>query len=555
MERIWLKSYPPDVPEMIDIDQYPSLVAALDDFCQTYSENIAFSNFGSNITYRQLHEYSVRLAGYLQDVLRLKSGERVAIMMPNLLQYPISILAILRAGLVVVNINPLYTARELRDELKNSGAKAIIVLENYASSIEKVLNDVMLEQVIVTRFGDLLGSFKGMIYNWAVKYIKRLVPNWKIANVHYFQTAIAASSNPSGVFPAITADNIAFLQYTGGTTGLPKGAVLTHRNVLANLLQCKAWMSGTFEPGKEILIAPLPLYHIFSLIVSCFAFLALGGRCLLITDPRDIPSFIKIWRTNKPTCFVGLNTLMVHLMKNPAFSKIDFSCLKLTVTGGMSTQRKVAEQWRQITGTVVIEGYGLTEASPVVTINPLTIENFNQSIGLPVPSTEVKICDQQQHPLNIDEVGELWVKGPQVMKEYWQNEIETFQVLTSDGWLRTGDLAWMDAQGFLFLKERLKDMIIVSGFNVYPSEVESIINLHPGVSESAVVGVPSPDTGEVVTAFIVKKDPNLTAEMIIKHCHQQLTAYKVPKRIVFKDSLPKSSVGKTLRRALQEELR
>ncbi len=551
MDKVWLRNYPPGVPETIDADQYPSLVAALDEFCETYSNHIAFSNFGSELTYHQLAQYSRQLAAYLQKVLCLRSGDRVALMMPNLLQYPVSVLAILRAGLVVVNINPLYTGRELACELNDSGASAIIVLENYASIVAKVLVQVPPMQVIVTKIGDLFGTFKGAFYNCAAKYIKRTVSPWEISGVHYFKPALEHGAQYDLQPPLITGEDPAFLQYTGGTTGVPKGAILTHRNLVANLLQCSVWIRGKLTLGAEVLLVALPLYHIFSLTVSCFAFLAIGGHCLLITDPRDIRSLIKIWRKNLPSCFMGLNTLMLHLLKRPEFTHIDFRGLKLTVAGGMSTHPQVAQQWQVITHCVVIEGYGLTEASPVVTINPLNITHFNQSVGLPIPATDVKVCDEKDQELGFDEVGELFVKGPQVMQGYWHNPSETQKVLDSEAWLRTGDLARIDAQGFIYLVDRKKDMIIVSGFNVYPNEVEAVIALHPEVAEVGVVGVPDPKTGEIVKAVIVKKDPALTAEMIIDFCQRQLTHYKIPKQIEFRDFLPKSPVGKILRRELR----
>ncbi len=551
MDKVWLRNYPPGVPETIDPDQYSSLVAALDEFCETYSNHIAFSNFGSELTYHQLAQYSRQLAAYLQNVLRLQSGDRVALMMPNLLQYPISVLAILRAGLVAVNINPLYTARELACELQDSGASAIIVLENYAAIVAKVLAQVPSTQVIVTKIGDLFGTLKGAFYNCAAKYIKRAVSPWEISGVHYFKQALEYGAQYDLQPPLIMGGDPAFLQYTGGTTGVPKGAILTHRNLVANLLQCSAWIRGELTLGAEVLLVALPLYHIFSLTVSCFAFLAIGGHCLLITDPRDMRSLIKIWRKNLPSCFMGLNTLMLHLLKRPEFTQIDFRGLKLTVAGGMSTHPQIAQQWQVITHCVVVEGYGLTEASPVVAINPLNIAHFNQSVGLPIPATDVKVCDEKYQELSFDEVGELWVKGPQVMKGYWRNPAETKKVLDNEGWLRTGDLARIDAQGFIYLVDRKKDMIIVSGFNVYPNEVEAVIALHPAVAEVGVIGVPDPKTGEIVKAVIVKKDPALTAEMIIDFCQRQLTHYKIPKQIEFRDFLPKSPVGKILRRELR----
>lgn len=548
MEKIWLQSYAEGVPETIDPDQYSSLVAALDAYCRQYADQTAFSNFGTKLTYQQLQQYTRQLAAYFQQELSLKPGDRVAIMMPNLLQYPVTLFAVLRAGLVVVNVNPLYTPRELAHELKDSGAKAIIVLANFAHVVAEVMSSVPLEHVLVTELGDLLGKRKGFLYSWVVKHIMRLVPAWKIKNARRFMAGLQAGKHLSFVPPEIQAGDMAFLQYTGGTTGTPKGAMLSHRNLIANLLQCEAWISGKLQVREEVLLTALPLYHIFSLTVSCFTFLALGGHCVLVTNPRDIRSLVKIWRKSSPTVFIGLNTLFLHLMKNPRFSRLDFQKLKLTIAGGMALHPQVAQQWQALTGHLIIEGYGLTEASPVVTINPLNLRYFNHSIGLPVPATEVKICNDQGDEMPLGEKGELMVKGPQVMLGYWQNPQETADVLDAHGWLRTGDIGCIDALGFAYLTDRKKDMIIVSGFNVYPSEVEEVIGSHPGVAEVAVIGVPSNATGEIVKALIVKKDPQLTAAAIINYCHQQLTPYKVPKQVEFRDSLPKSAIGKILHR-------
>jgi long-chain acyl-CoA synthetase len=547
MEKIWLQSYPPFVPETIDPDQYPHLPAALDDFCNTYSEHHAFSNYGTALTYRQLAQYSMSLAAYFQQELKLQPHDRVAIMMPNILQYPVVLFAVLRAGLTVVNVNPLYMPRELKHELMDSGAKAIVVLANFAHVVEAVLSEVPVRHVLVTHMGDLFPAVKGFAFNVAVKYILRMVPHWRIPNAHDFKSALKKSRELKFSPPIIKAEDIAFLQYTGGTTGIPKGAMLSHRNLLANIFQCRAWIRGKLELGEEKLLAALPLYHIFSLTVSCFTFLALGGECVLITNPRDIRELVRCWHKRAPTCFIGLNTLFVHLMKNAQFQRLNFKNLKLSVSGGMPTQPSVAQEWQNMTGCVVTEGYGLTEASPVVTINPLNMTYFNQSVGLPIPATEVKICDNAGNQLNVDEIGELMVKGPQVMPGYWQNPAETTHVLSADGWLKTGDMARIDAQGFIFLVDRKKDLIIVSGFNVYPREVETVILAHPGVDDVVVVGKSSGATGELVKAVIVKKDPQLTEQTILDYCRLQLTPYKVPKIIEFRDHLPKSSLGKVLR--------
>ena len=551
MDKIWLQSYPPFVPMTIDPDQYAHLPAALEDFCKTYAGHRAFSNFGSAMTYRQLDQYTLQLAAYFQQELALRPGDRLALMMPNILQYPVALFAALRAGLSVVNVNPLYTARELKQELNDSGAKAIVVLANFAHVVAEILPEVPLQHVLITKIGDLFGFLKGMVFNAGTRIVLRKIPRRKIPSARYFKPALKTGAKLNFSPPLIHSEDVAFLQYTGGTTGIPKGAMLSHRNLLANILQCRAWIKGELELGKEILLAALPLYHIFSLTVSCFTFLALGGECVLITNPKDIRGLVRSWRQSQPTSFIGLNTLFLHLLNNSQFSRLNFRHLKLSVSGGMPTQLAVAQQWQNLTGCVVTEGYGLTEASPVVTINPLGMPYFNQSVGLPVPATDVKICDDAGRELAIDEVGELWVKGPQVMLGYWQNAAETAIVLDGEGWLKTGDMVRMDAQGFIYLVDRKKDLIIVSGFNVYPNEVEAVIASHPGVAEVAVVSEPDSATNEAVKAVIVKKDPQLTEKNILDYCRKLLTPYKVPKIIKFRDSLPKSSVGKVLRRELR----
>lgn len=548
MNKIWLSHYDTGVPATIDPDQYPSIPAALEDFCRIYADQTAFINFGSQLTYHQLNQLSLQLAGYFQQKLALKPGDRLAIMMPNILQFPVAVFAALRAGLVVVNVNPLFTAVELKHELINSGACAIVVLANFAHLVEQVVSETSLQQVMVTEIADLFGPWKKTVFNLAVQFILRQKPRWRIDGAHHFLAALESGAQLNFIPPLISLDDIAFLQYTGGTTGVPKGAMLTHRNLLANMLQCVAWIRGKLVLGKEVLFAALPLYHIFSLTVSGFTFLALGGCCVLITNPRDIRALVRCWKKSAPTVFIGLNTLFLHLMENPTFRKLNFKNLKLSVSGGMATQKAVAMQWQQLTGCVVTEGYGLTEASPVVTINPLSKQWFDQSIGLPISATEVKICNNSGEELGVDEIGELWVRGPQVMLGYWQNPAETANVLTDQGWLKTGDMVRIDAQGFLYLVDRKKDLIIVSGFNVYPSEVEAVIGAYPGVAAVTVLGEPDERTGESVQALVVKSDPNLTAEALLNYCRQQLTAYKIPKNIEFRPDLPRSSLGKILRR-------
>lgn len=549
MDKIWLSNYQPGTPEVIDPDQYASLPEAFKHYCRIYAENSAYRNFGTVITYRQLEKLSENLAAYFQVHLGLVKGDRVALIMPNILQFPISLFAILKAGLIAVNINPLYTAAEIKHHLQNSGAKAVVVLDNFAHELESALKDLVIGPIIVTKIGDILGKIKGPLFNFVNKRVLKNVPAWHLNQVHNFQKALQIGAQLIFQPPEIRAEDIAFLQYTGGTTGIPKGAMLTHRNLLSNLLQCSVWVKGKLFPAQEVLIAALPLYHIFALTISCFTFLALGGECVLITDPRDIKGLVRTWRKRRPTAFIGVNTLFLHLIENESFQRLNFNSLKLTAGGGMATQAAIAEKWQNLTGTAVVEGYGLTEASPVVSINPVNPAHFNQSAGLPLPSTAIMVCDDQGNELGIDEIGELWVKGPQVMLGYWRNPEETALVLDPKGWLKTGDMVRVDAQGYINIVDRKKDLIIISGFNVYPSEVESVIDNHPGVEESAVIAENHGGV-ETVKAVVVKKDSTLTAEALRRYCHQYLTAYKIPKIIVFQDSLPKSNVGKILRRKL-----
>ncbi len=550
MDKIWFSSYPLGVPEVIDPDQYNSLPEAFKNYCQIYAKKSAFRNFGTAITYQQLDQFSDQLAAYFQNSLGLIKGDRVALILPNILQFPVSLLATLKAGLIAVNVNPLYTATEMKYLLQNSGVKVVVVLDNFAHVLEMVLADLDIEHVMVTKIGDLLGQIKGPVFNVINQWVMKNVLHWKIKPVHDFKKAIKKGAKLSFQPPEIKRDDIAFLQYTGGTTGIPKGAMLTHRNLLANLLQCIAWVKDKLLPGQEILITALPLYHIFALTVSCLTFLGLGGECVLITDPRNIKRLVRIWRRSRPTTFIGLNTLFLHLMENKAFRKLNFNSLKFTAAGGMATQGAIAEKWQNLTGCVITEGYGLTEASPIVSINPVNLTYFNQNVGVPLPSTEIKVCDNTGKELGIDEIGELWVRGPQVMLGYWRNPEETTLVLDSQAWLKTGDMVRVDARGYIYIVDRKKDLIIVSGFNVYPNEVESLIDNHPGVAESAVVPV-NQDGIETVKAIVVKTDPNLTEDALRRYCEQYLAHYKIPKIIVFQDSLPKSQIGKILRRNLR----
>lgn len=551
MEKIWLKQYPKNVPVEIDPDRYTSLVDVFTQSCQKFQTKFAFTNMGVSLTYDQLDEYTREFAAYLQQKLRLKKGDRFAIMMPNILQFPIAMFGALRAGLTVTNINPLYTSSELAHQLKDAGATAIIVLANFAHVLAEALPETDIQHVIVAEIGDLLPYLKGLIINFAVKYIKKMIRPYHFPKAIPFKTVLAEGKklilNPI----VIKSNDIAFLQYTGGTTGVAKGAELTHRNMVANVLQCFAWVSPILTEGKEKVIVALPLYHIFSLTICGLIFLLIGGEGILITNPRDIKSFIKDLVKVPFTVLAGVNTLFNALLNQPKFTNLNFSHLKLSVAGGMALQKVVADKWQQVTSNCILEGYGLTEASPVITINQLSTSHFTGSIGLPIPSTDITILDEHDNQVPIGEVGELCVKGPQVMAGYWCNPEETKKVFTVDGWLRTGDIVRIDEQGFIYLVDRKKDVIIVSGFNVYPNEVEDVLVSHPGVLEAGVIGVPDGVSGEDVKAFIVKKDSALTEEEIREYVKQHLTGYKRPKYIVFKTELPKTNVGKILRRELR----
>jgi len=553
MEKVWLKNYQTGVPAEIDPDKYPSLNEILEESCQKFYTRDAFSNMNCALSYRALEEKSRGFAAYLQVVLKLNKGDKVALMMPNLLQYPVALFGILRAGLVVVNVNPLYTPRELEYQLEDSECVAIVVLANFAHTLEQVLSQgkVKIQHVIVTEVGDLLSFPKSFIVNWLVKYIKKLIPKWSIKNHLKFTKTLEIGSKKSFQKPNITGEDVAFLQYTGGTTGIAKGAMLTHRNMVANIEQAIVWISPLMKSGEEIIITALPLYHIFSLMANCLTFMRLGALNVLITNPRDIKGFIKTIRHYPFTTMTGVNTLFNALLNQPDFSTVDFSHLKLTLGGGMSVQHSVAERWKTLTGVTLIEAYGLTETSPAACINPLSLAEFNGSIGLPISSTDISIRDDAGTELGFNTAGELCIRGPQVMKGYWRRLDETNEVL-QDGWLKTGDIAMVDEQGFVRIVDRKKDMILVSGFNVYPNEVEDVIATLSGVAEVAVVGVPA-NGGEKVKAYIVKKDLNLTAEMVLQHCQTELTHYKIPKEIEFRSDLPKTNVGKILRRALREQ--
>lgn len=553
-ERPWLENYPAGVPEQIDVSQYASVPAVLEEAFTRFSDRPAFASFGRQLSYGQIDEMSRQFAGYLTGVLKLGKGDRIAIMMPNVLQYPIALFGALRAGLVVVNTNPMYTARELKHQLEDAGARAIVVLDNFAGTLQHVVAETQVQHVITTGIGDLLGFPKGPLINFVLKHVKKMVPAFDLPQAVRFRDALARGAAHPLQPVTLTHDDIAFLQYTGGTTGVAKGAMLTHGNMVANMLQAAAWIgTDLVKPGEEVIITALPLYHIFSLTANGLVFMRLGGLNWLITNPRDMPGFVKELRKSGFTALTGVNTLFNGLLNTPGFSELDFSKLHLTLGGGMAVQRAVAERWKKITGCTLAEAYGLTETSPAVCINPLDLKEYNGSIGLPVPSTNVAIWSEDGTPLPVGEVGELMVQGPQVMKGYWNRPDETAKVLGADGWLHTGDIAKMDANGYFYIVDRKKDMILVSGFNVYPNEVEDAVMAHPGVLEVAAVGVPDEHSGEVVKLFVVRKDPNLTEEALKQFCRENLTGYKRPKLIEFRDSLPKSNVGKILRRELRDE--
>jgi len=553
-ERPWLENYPAGVPEQIDVSQYASVPAVLEEAFTRFSDRPAFASFGRQLSYGQIDEMSRQFAGYLTGVLKLGKGDRIAIMMPNVLQYPIALFGALRAGLVVVNTNPMYTARELKHQLEDAGARAIVVLDNFAGTLQHVVAETQVQHIITTGIGDLLGFPKGPLINFVLKHVKKMVPAFDLPQAVRFRDALARGAAHPLQPVTLTHDDIAFLQYTGGTTGVAKGAMLTHGNMVANMLQAAAWIgTDLVKPGEEVIITALPLYHIFSLTANGLVFMRLGGLNWLITNPRDMPGFVKELRKSGFTALTGVNTLFNGLLNTPGFSELDFSKLHLTLGGGMAVQRAVAERWKKITGCTLAEAYGLTETSPAVCINPLDLKEYNGSIGLPVPSTNVAIWSEDGTPLPVGEVGELMVHGPQVMKGYWNRPDETAKVLGADGWLHTGDIAKMDANGYFYIVDRKKDMILVSGFNVYPNEVEDAVMAHPGVLEVAAVGVPDEHSGEVVKLFVVRKDPNLTEEALKQFCRENLTGYKRPKLIEFRDSLPKSNVGKILRRELRDE--
>jgi long-chain acyl-CoA synthetase len=550
LEKTWLNTYPSGVPAEIDPEHYHSLLDIYEESIAKFSDRQAYINMGKSITFTELGEYANDFAAYLQNTLGIKKGDAVAVMMPNLLQYPVALLGIHRAGAVVVNVNPLYTPRELEHQLIDSNAKAIVIVNNFASTLDKVLDKTPVEHVILTNMGDMLGA-KGFVVDFVVKHVKKMVPKFSLPNTISFKEVLSEGKNLKLSPVELTGDDLAFLQYTGGTTGVSKGAMLTHRNMVANLEQVSALLGPCLDEGEDTIVTALPLYHIFALTANCLLFLKFGGTNLLITNPRDMPGFVKELGKYKFTALSGVNTLFNGLLNTPGFSELDFSTLKLSIGGGMAVQRAVAERWLDVTKCDLLEGYGLTECAPVVAFVPYTIGKYTGSIGVPAPSTDIRLISDTGEDVAEGEAGELWVKGPQVMKGYLGRPEETDEAI-QDGWLATGDIAKIDEQGLLYIVDRKKDMILVSGFNVFPNEIEDIAATHEGILECAAIGVPNDASGEIVKLFVVKKDQSLTEHDVIAHCRERLTGYKVPKVVEFKDDLPKSNVGKILRRLLKD---
>ena len=549
MERIWQKSYPAGVDLEIDLKNFKNIKQLVEEKMKVYAGKEAFHCMGKDLSFSDLDTRSKAFACYLTENLGLKKGDRIAIQMPNVLQFPIALFGAVRAGLVVVNTNPLYTEREMEHQFKDAGVKAIVILANFADKLEKILPKTSIKHVIVTELGDQLGFPKSLIVNKVVKHLKKMVPSFHLPQAIDFNHCIKWGRGKRLRPVEMELDDTAILQYTGGTTGVAKGAELTHRNLLSNMMQIRCWMRSALKEGEEVILTPLPLYHVFSFTVNLLAFTYLGCKNVLITNPRDIPGFIKEMKAHKFTVMTGLNTLFNALMNHPEFSSVDFSSLKISVAGGMAMQKAVMERWLEKTGTHIAEGYGLTETSPVLCCNPIDGTEKVGSIGLPLPSTDIKICDDDGNEVAMGEAGELWAKGPQIMKAYWNRPDETEKILTKDGWLKTGDVAMVDEEGYFKIVDRKKDMILVSGFNVYPNEVEDVVVKMEKVLEVAAIGVPDERSGEVVKVFVVKKDDSLSAEEILNFCKENLTGYKRPKFVEFRDELPKSNVGKILRKA------
>jgi long-chain acyl-CoA synthetase len=551
--RPWLSRYPAGIPAEIDTRAHRSLKDVLAASCQRFAALPAFASMGTTISYRELDQQSRAFAAWLRQKAGLRAGERVALMMPNLLQYPVALFGVLRAGLVVVNTNPLYSARELEHQLKDSGATAIVVLENFAHTLAQVIGSTAVRTVITTQVGDRLPTLKRMLTNAVVKHVKHMVPAWQLTPAIDFNTVLAEGHTLALDDVALGADDLAFLQYTGGTTGVAKGAMLTHGNMVANVLQVAAWVAPNLRDGEETLVIPLPLYHVFAL-TACLSFVMKGARSVLVANPRDLRAFVDVLRHTPFTAIIGVNTLFRALLDAPGVDTIDWKHLKVAVAGGMAVQRVVAHRWKERTGIALLEGYGLTETSPVAIANPIDIQEWSGQIGVPIPNTEATILDDAGQPVPQGEVGEICLRGPQVMKGYWQRPDETAKVFTADGWLRTGDMGVMDERGSIRITDRKKDMIIVSGFKVFPNEVEDVVALHPGVLEVGAIGVPDARSGEAVKIVVVPKDPQLTAEELLQHCRQHLTGYKVPRFVEFRNEpLPKTPIGKILRRALRDQ--
>lgn len=553
MDRIWLKNYPSGVPAQINPQEFSSLQQIIGESCVRFADCPAYTSMGHTLTYAEYGRQARDFAAWLQQSTKLQKGDRIALMMPNVLQYPIALYGALLAGLTVVNTNPLYTAHELEHQLSDSGAKAVVILENFAHTLQQVIGKTQVQTVITTAVGDRLGWPKSALVNLVVKRVRKQVPHWELPGSIGFNAVLDQGRFLQLTDVPLTHDDIAFLQYTGGTTGVAKGAMLTHRNMVANVLQSAAWIGTEAKPGKDVVITALPLYHIFALTANWLVFVKFGAHSILIANPRDFPAFVKELKQYPFTYISGVNTLFNALLHTPGFDQVDFSRLRITLGGGMAVQRSVAEHWKKVTGNILTQAWGLTETSPAACINPFATREFNGSIGLPISSTDISIRDDDGKELGIGEIGEICVRGPQVMRGYWNRPDETEKVMLGD-WLRTGDIGRVDAEGFVFIEDRKKDMILVSGFNVYPNEVESVVATHPGVLEVAAIAQPDERSGEVVALFVVRKDPNLTEQQIIEHSRTELTGYKVPRHVYFRKELPKTNVGKILRRALRDEL-
>lgn len=550
----WHASYQKGVPPTVELNEYSSIVDLLEQSFKSFSTRPSFTNMGKALSFSEVDALSSNFSSYLQNTLKLKKGDRVALMMPNCLQYPVALFGVLRAGMVAVNCNPLYTARELKHQLKDSGATAIVILANFAKTLEDAMagsDGAKVPHIVVTELGDLLGQPKKALVNFVLRTVKKMVPAYDLPEAKSFASALSAGRQQAAKVVKIGHEDIAFLQYTGGTTGISKGAVLTHGNMVANMLQARAWIRPLLVEGEEVVITALPLYHIFSLTANCFVFSSIGANNLLVTNPRDFPAFIKLLKENKFTAITGVNTLFNALMSQPDFKEIDFKPLKIALGGGMAVQKAVADRWREMTGTRLIEAYGLTETAPAACMNPMDLPEFNGFVGLPICSTEVEIRDDNGKALATGEVGEICIRGPQVMRGYWQRPDETANVMYPDGFFKSGDLGFMDARGYVKIVDRKKDMILVSGFNVYPNEIEDVVATHPKVLECAAVGIPDEKSGEAVKLFVVKRDPSLTEQEVIEHCRKGLTSYKVPRHVEFRTDLPKTNVGKILRKELR----